>query len=288
MKGESLKGKGSRTTKKLKIPKDRRAERFPRTKRRRKEPPFSEGRNNFTLLTAPARTCFSVEQQRRAAQLRQFTDFCSTATPVSSPRRLVFSPSFSSLSLTMQHLTIIRRARWTRPFLPSRQQSAFLSAWTSAASRQPALLRQAGVVGTAGTPTAGAGTVTAIAGEDETQRAFFHNHNGATTHTLSPTPTPRIMAPPHRHITDGSSSPSVHRLAGIAGHLTASSASRPTSTYSSPSSTPSISTSNSRSLHTTSASSSPNMSSQPDHPTLLIPGPIEFDDAVLNSMSHYR
>ncbi|KAK0389827.1 hypothetical protein NLU13_3400 [Sarocladium strictum] len=29
------------------------------------------------------------------------------------------------------------------------------------------------------------------------------------------------------------------------------------------------------------------MSSQPEHPTLLIPGPIEFDDAVLNSMSHY-
>ncbi|EME44366.1 hypothetical protein DOTSEDRAFT_72010 [Dothistroma septosporum NZE10] len=30
-----------------------------------------------------------------------------------------------------------------------------------------------------------------------------------------------------------------------------------------------------------------NMSSQPPHPTLLIPGPIEFDDAVLQSMSHY-
>lgn len=29
------------------------------------------------------------------------------------------------------------------------------------------------------------------------------------------------------------------------------------------------------------------MSSQPEHATLLIPGPIEFDDAVLNSMSHY-
>lgn len=27
---------------------------------------------------------------------------------------------------------------------------------------------------------------------------------------------------------------------------------------------------------------------QPEHPTLLIPGPIEFDDAVLESMSHYR
>lgn len=30
------------------------------------------------------------------------------------------------------------------------------------------------------------------------------------------------------------------------------------------------------------------MASQTDHPTLLIPGPIEFDDAVLKSMSHYR
>ncbi|KAF2086077.1 PLP-dependent transferase [Saccharata proteae CBS 121410] len=29
------------------------------------------------------------------------------------------------------------------------------------------------------------------------------------------------------------------------------------------------------------------MSSQPPHPALLIPGPIEFDDAVLNAMSHY-
>ncbi|KAF4458583.1 alanine-glyoxylate transaminase (R)-3-amino-2-methylpropionate-pyruvate transaminase [Fusarium albosuccineum] len=29
------------------------------------------------------------------------------------------------------------------------------------------------------------------------------------------------------------------------------------------------------------------MSSQPPHATLLIPGPIEFDDAVLQSMSHY-
>ncbi len=30
------------------------------------------------------------------------------------------------------------------------------------------------------------------------------------------------------------------------------------------------------------------MSSQPEHPTLLIPGPVEFDDEVLQSMSHYR
>lgn len=29
------------------------------------------------------------------------------------------------------------------------------------------------------------------------------------------------------------------------------------------------------------------MSTQPEHPTLLIPGPVEFDDAVLQSMSHY-
>ncbi|KAI1179643.1 alanine--glyoxylate aminotransferase [Nemania sp. FL0916] len=38
-----------------------------------------------------------------------------------------------------------------------------------------------------------------------------------------------------------------------------------------------------------SLSSSPpsRMSSQPSHSTLLIPGPIEFDDAVLHSMSHY-
>jgi alanine-glyoxylate transaminase/serine-glyoxylate transaminase/serine-pyruvate transaminase len=34
-------------------------------------------------------------------------------------------------------------------------------------------------------------------------------------------------------------------------------------------------------------STSAKMSSQPAHPTLLIPGPIEFDDAVLQSMSHY-
>ncbi|OJD33563.1 alanine-glyoxylate aminotransferase [Diplodia corticola] len=31
----------------------------------------------------------------------------------------------------------------------------------------------------------------------------------------------------------------------------------------------------------------PTMSTQEAHPTLLIPGPIEFDDAVLQSMSHY-
>jgi alanine-glyoxylate transaminase/serine-glyoxylate transaminase/serine-pyruvate transaminase len=30
------------------------------------------------------------------------------------------------------------------------------------------------------------------------------------------------------------------------------------------------------------------MSNQKPHPALMIPGPIEFDDAVLDSMSHYR
>ena len=30
------------------------------------------------------------------------------------------------------------------------------------------------------------------------------------------------------------------------------------------------------------------MSNQAEHPALLIPGPIEFDDAVLNSMGHFR
>ncbi|KAK4139326.1 pyridoxal phosphate-dependent transferase [Dichotomopilus funicola] len=39
----------------------------------------------------------------------------------------------------------------------------------------------------------------------------------------------------------------------------------------------------SRSLST----EAPKMSSQAAHPTLLIPGPIEFDDAVLQSMSHF-
>ncbi|KAI0479056.1 alanine--glyoxylate aminotransferase [Xylariaceae sp. FL0804] len=36
-----------------------------------------------------------------------------------------------------------------------------------------------------------------------------------------------------------------------------------------------------------SSSQSSSMSSQPSHPTLLIPGPVEFDDAVLQSMSHF-
>jgi hypothetical protein len=46
-----------------------------------------------------------------------------------------------------------------------------------------------------------------------------------------------------------------------------------------------------QSFQTRRLSSSPEnskMASQPNHPALLIPGPIEFDDAVLQSMSHYR
>jgi len=37
-----------------------------------------------------------------------------------------------------------------------------------------------------------------------------------------------------------------------------------------------------------SSSKQATMSTQPEHPALLIPGPIEFDDAVLQSMSHFR
>ena len=36
------------------------------------------------------------------------------------------------------------------------------------------------------------------------------------------------------------------------------------------------------------AKKTPTMSSQPSHPALLIPGPIEFDDEVLQAMSHFR
>ncbi|KAI1766629.1 alanine--glyoxylate aminotransferase [Hypoxylon sp. FL1150] len=70
------------------------------------------------------------------------------------------------------------------------------------------------------------------------------------------------------------------RLSSISKHLLGapSSASR-----SFPSST-SVSLAQNRNF---SSSPSANMSSQPEHPTLLIPGPIEFDDAVLQSMSHY-
>ena len=41
------------------------------------------------------------------------------------------------------------------------------------------------------------------------------------------------------------------------------------------------------SIDDSSSQSSPTMSTQAPHPTLLIPGPIEFDDEVLQSMSHY-
>lgn len=40
-------------------------------------------------------------------------------------------------------------------------------------------------------------------------------------------------------------------------------------------------------LPSSSSSPSSTMSLQAAHNTLLIPGPIEFDDAVLQSMSHY-
>ncbi|EFW99054.1 aminotransferase class 5 [Grosmannia clavigera kw1407] len=88
------------------------------------------------------------------------------------------------------------------------------------------------------------------------------------------------MAPP-RSMTD--TSPSA-RLAGIARHLLAASSSpHPIPAASSHPSTPSR-----HQLHTASAATPPStMSSQPEHSTLLIPGPIEFDDAVLQSMSHY-
>lgn len=42
-----------------------------------------------------------------------------------------------------------------------------------------------------------------------------------------------------------------------------------------------------RSSPPTPTSPTPKMSSQAPHNTLLIPGPIEFDDAVLQSMAHY-
>lgn len=67
------------------------------------------------------------------------------------------------------------------------------------------------------------------------------------------------------------------RVSMISTHLSASSG---LST-----SVPSTSSLQNRTLSTSQPSK---MSSQPAHPTLLIPGPIEFDDAVLQSMSHFR
>lgn len=76
------------------------------------------------------------------------------------------------------------------------------------------------------------------------------------------------------------------RLSQISQHLASSN----TSSYKTaahPTGSSAVLPAQQRRLSTSSAASA-NMSSQPDHPTLLIPGPIEFDDAVLQSMSHYR
>lgn len=71
---------------------------------------------------------------------------------------------------------------------------------------------------------------------------------------------------------------SADRISLVSGHL-----SHQTSSYNAAS--PALSSATqARSLSTTTA----NMSSQPEHATLLIPGPIEFDDDVLKSMGHYR
>lgn len=43
-----------------------------------------------------------------------------------------------------------------------------------------------------------------------------------------------------------------------------------------------------QSTHAGNTSPQRNMSSQEPHPAVLIPGPIEYDDEVLKSMSHYR
>lgn len=73
------------------------------------------------------------------------------------------------------------------------------------------------------------------------------------------------------------SDPAASRISLLSRHLTSSSS---TSSFSFP--TPQLQQQQQqRRLSST-------MSSQPEHPTLLIPGPIEFDDAVLQSMSHYR
>lgn len=50
----------------------------------------------------------------------------------------------------------------------------------------------------------------------------------------------------------------------------------------------SMSTSNGNVSGLAAADSSSMKAQQPEHPTLLIPGPIEFDDEVLRAMSHYR
>ncbi|KAI1135251.1 alanine--glyoxylate aminotransferase [Hypoxylon sp. FL0543] len=85
---------------------------------------------------------------------------------------------------------------------------------------------------------------------------------------------------PHRLLKTTYSSNPAARLSIISRHLLASAQSPANPSFPSNISVPST--------QGRSFSSSPvNMSSQPEHPTLLIPGPIEFDDAVLQSMSHY-
>jgi hypothetical protein len=80
---------------------------------------------------------------------------------------------------------------------------------------------------------------------------------------------------------DNPSHPSA-RLSLITSHLNPSSPTRVTQ--------PPSPTSQRRrfSQSTESRNKSAEMSTQAPHPTLLIPGPIEFDDAVLRAMSHYR
>jgi alanine-glyoxylate transaminase/serine-glyoxylate transaminase/serine-pyruvate transaminase len=75
-----------------------------------------------------------------------------------------------------------------------------------------------------------------------------------------------------------SAATSADRISLFSGHL-----SHQSSSYNAAS--PALSSSTqARPLSTTTAK----MSSQPEHATLLIPGPIEFDDDVLKSMGHYR
>jgi len=75
----------------------------------------------------------------------------------------------------------------------------------------------------------------------------------------------------------GTASASADRISLVSGHLSSSSY-----TAASPAQAPV--SSQARRLSTSTAT----MSSQPEHATLLIPGPIEFDDEVLKSMGHYR
>ncbi|KAL5597363.1 hypothetical protein FOBRF1_011156 [Fusarium oxysporum] len=74
----------------------------------------------------------------------------------------------------------------------------------------------------------------------------------------------------------GSGSGSADRISLVSGHLSSSS-------YTAASPAQASVSSQARRLSTSTAT----MSSQPEHATLLIPGPIEFDDEVLKSMGHY-